>query len=76
MDVQKMVLQWVAQDLKCAKCKRPRVNDFMEHCSCAGEWVATVDWEETRERLRVYEHVGRCFGFGMVVAAVEELGVI
>lgn len=75
-DVQKMVLQWSSQDLKCGKCGRLRVNDFMEHCSCAGEWVATVNWDEIKERLGVYDHVGRCFGFGMVVAAVEELGVL
>lgn len=75
-DVQKMVLQWTSQDLKCGKCGRLRVNDFMEHCSCAGEWVGTVRWEDVRGRLEVYAHVGRCFGFGMVNAAVEELGVL
>ncbi len=35
-DVQKLVLEWVTQDLKCSKCKRLRSNEFLEHCACAG----------------------------------------
>ncbi|EAQ83561.1 conserved hypothetical protein [Chaetomium globosum CBS 148.51] len=37
-DVQGLVVQWSTQDLKCARCGALRVNEFMEHCTCSGEW--------------------------------------
>ncbi|KAJ9620841.1 DNA polymerase epsilon catalytic subunit [Taxawa tesnikishii (nom. ined.)] len=74
-DVQKLVLQWATQDLKCAKCARIRVNDFMDHCSCAGEWVTTVGRDEVLRQVRVFGNVARFYGFRMledVVGSVHD----
>lgn len=74
-EVQKMVLQWSTQDLKCAKCKRIRTNDFMDHCSCAGEWVTTLKREDVLKVLKVYKSVAKYNGFRMledVVGGVSE----
>lgn len=65
-EVQRRVLEWVTQDLKCVKCARIRANDFMEHCSCAGEWVTSVDREEVRKGLGVYKAVAGFYGFRML----------
>lgn len=71
-DVQKAVLEWCTQDLKCAKCKRLRSNEFMEHCACAGEWVATKDRLEVRRKMGVYARVAGFYGLKMVEAVVQE----
>ncbi|KAF2714135.1 DNA polymeras-like protein epsilon [Pleomassaria siparia CBS 279.74] len=73
-DVQKMVLEWCTQDLKCgnAKCGRLRTNEFMEHCACAGEWVATKDKKDIRRRLGVYGNVGKFYGLGFLEGVVKE----
>ncbi|KAI9707557.1 MAG: DNA polymerase epsilon catalytic subunit [Candelina mexicana] len=71
--VQQMLVEWNTQDLKCAKCKNLRVNDFMEHCSCSGEWVATVNREEMVGRLRVYRNVGKFYGLRMLEDVVKSV---
>lgn len=69
-EVQKMVLAWSTQDLKCGKCKRIRANEFMDHCSCAGEWVASLDRKEMERKLRVYGNVAGYFGLRMLEEVV------
>ncbi|KAF1956506.1 DUF1744-domain-containing protein [Byssothecium circinans] len=71
-DVQKLVLEWQVQDLKCGKCGKLRSNEFMEHCACAGEWVATKSLAEVRRRLGVYGGVAGFFGLGMLGSVVAE----
>lgn len=74
-DVQRAVMRWCSQDLKCAKCARLRVNDFMEHCSCAGEWVGTIKREDIMKTLRVYKRLAQFYDFTMVVDAISGSGV-
>ncbi|KAF2666688.1 DUF1744-domain-containing protein [Microthyrium microscopicum] len=70
--VQRDLVRWSTQDLKCAKCKRIRVNDFMEHCACAGEWVGSVSREEVKSRLDVMGSVAKWYGLGMLEGVVSE----
>jgi len=60
------------QDFKCGKCGRLRSNEFMEHCACAGEWVATKSKGEVKKKLDVYASVGGYYGLKMLEAVVEE----
>jgi DNA polymerase epsilon subunit 1 len=71
-EVQKLVLEWSVQDLKCGKCGRLRSNEFMEHCACAGEWVATKQRGEVKKRLGVYRNVAGFYGLKMLDAVVQE----
>jgi DNA polymerase epsilon subunit 1 len=71
--IQALFAQWVTQDLKCVKCKRLRVNEFMEHCACAGEWVGTaVSKGEILRRLDVAGNVARWYNLGMLEEVVKE----
>ncbi|KAK4556442.1 DNA polymerase epsilon catalytic subunit [Recurvomyces mirabilis] len=65
-EVQKMVVQWMTQDLKCKKCSRIRTNDFMDHCACAGEWITTVKRDEMVRTLRVHERVAAFYRLQML----------
>lgn len=74
-NVQRAALAWATQDLRCTKCRRLRANDFMEHCSCAGEWVETLDRAELRRSLDVHAAVARYYGWTMVGDVVAGLGL-
>ncbi|KAL5120346.1 DNA polymerase epsilon catalytic subunit [Pleosporales sp. CAS-2024a] len=71
-EVQRIVLEWCTQDVKCDKCKRLRSNEFMEHCACAGEWVGTRNRGDVKKRLNTYHHVARFYGLRMLEAVVQE----
>jgi DNA polymerase epsilon subunit 1 len=71
-DVQKVVLEWCTQDLKCTKCKSLRSNEFMEHCACAGEWVGTKNREDVRKKMKTYNNVAGFYGLRMLEAVVQE----
>lgn len=72
-EVMGLVARWNTQDVRCAKCKRLRTNEFMEHCSCAGSWVATVDRDEMVGWLRGARYVAGVYGMGMVEECVREV---
>ncbi|KAB5518121.1 hypothetical protein GE09DRAFT_514159 [Coniochaeta sp. 2T2.1] len=69
--VEAVVVQWTTQDIKCGKCGCLRVNEFMEHCTCSGEWGESVKREEVVRRLRVYRNVARFYGLRMLGDVVE-----
>ncbi len=71
-EVQKVVLEWCTQDLKCGKCKRLRSNEFMEHCACAGEWVGTKNKGDIKKKLNVYRNISEFYGLRMLEAVVQE----
>ncbi len=73
-DVNAMVTQWQGQDLKCGKCKQARINDFLEHCPCSGEWALEISREDLRRRLKVYQRVAKWYGLVMLGEVVD--GVI
>ncbi|KAF2155163.1 DUF1744-domain-containing protein [Myriangium duriaei CBS 260.36] len=68
--VQGVVHAWAVQDVRCGKCKRVRVNEFMEHCACAGEWEGTMGRDEVVQRLKVVESVARGYGMRMLEGLV------
>jgi DNA polymerase epsilon subunit 1 len=74
-----LVLGWVAEwngmDVKCWRCKSVRVNDFMEHCACSGQWVegGSLNRGELERRVRVVEGVGRAYGLRMLGVVVGEV---
>jgi DNA polymerase epsilon subunit 1 len=69
--VEALVTAWTTQDLKCGKCGALRVNEFMEHCTCSGEWGTSMKREEVVGRLRVYRNVSRFYGLRMLGGVVE-----
>jgi DNA polymerase epsilon subunit 1 len=71
--IQRDMVMWATQDLKCSKCSRVRANEFMEHCACAGEWVgAGITDAEVKGRLKVMDKVARWYGMGMLAEVVKE----
>lgn len=71
--VHKIITEWQTQDLKCTKCRKLRVNDFMGHCGCGGAWVGTADREDNLKDLRVLERVAASYGLRMLGGVVAEV---
>jgi len=70
--VQKFVVAWTTQDIKCAKCARLRSNEFMEHCACAGEWMPTVKRDDIVKEVKVMSGVAEWYGLGMLEVVCKE----
>jgi DNA polymerase epsilon subunit 1 len=70
-EVEALVVQWTTQDLKCARCGALRVNEFMEHCTCSGEWRESVNRGEVMRRVGVYRNVARFYGLRMLGGVVD-----
>ncbi|MCJ1436933.1 DNA polymerase epsilon catalytic subunit [Xylographa pallens] len=69
--VQKVLVQWATQDVRCAKCRGVRVNEFMEHCGCSGVWVGTMDRDKVARELRIMQSVAVGYGLKMLEGVVE-----
>ncbi|KAK4063957.1 uncharacterized protein Triagg1_9285 [Trichoderma aggressivum f. europaeum] len=65
--------EWASQDLKCERCGALRVNDFMEHCTCSGEWKEVLSRDEVVRKLAVMKRVARYYGLKMLGNVVEGL---
>lgn len=71
--LQKMLVRWHTQDLECGKCKKIRINDFMDHCACSGVWVATEPRDSTVNQLMVMERVAAFYDLTMLGGVVSVL---
>ncbi|KAE8351033.1 hypothetical protein BDV28DRAFT_162607 [Aspergillus coremiiformis] len=69
--VQALIVGWQTQDLKCSKCGGLKVSDFMEHCSCSGKWVETMDRAAAEKKLRVLNSVAKFHGLKLLESVVE-----
>lgn len=64
--VESWTVEWATQDLKCNKCSALRLNEFMEHCTCSGEWKETVSREDIVRKLAVIRRVAKFYGLRML----------
>ena len=71
--VQSMISQWQIQDMVCGKCKRIRLNDFMEHCGCGGEWVGAMKRKDVERKMRVMNRVAEGYGMRMLEEVVNSV---
>lgn len=65
-DVEGMVVEWQTQDLKCEKCGNIKVNEFMEHCPCSGNWIGTMSRSVIEKKLKVFKSVGDFYHLEML----------
>ncbi|KAJ8610443.1 hypothetical protein MRB53_038537 [Persea americana] len=70
-EVQKMNIQWMTQDLVCQKCKKPRTNDFMDHCACGGQWTSTLKKEDMVKKMDVYASVADYYGLKLLAMLID-----
>ena len=73
--VEREVLAWQMQDVKCQKCGQLMGEDGVvrEHCTCGGSWVGTVERRDVRGRVAVMERVAQGYGLRMLQSVLEVL---
>jgi DNA polymerase epsilon subunit 1 len=71
--VESWVVEWTTQDLKCVRCGALRLNDFMEHCTCSGEWKEVVSRQDVNKKLGVMKRVAKFYGLRMLSDVVQGL---
>ncbi len=72
--VESWTVEWTTQDLKCARCGALRMNEFMEHCTCSGEWKVTVSRDEIVRKLNVIRRVAKFYGLRMLSDVATRFG--
>ncbi|KAL6240084.1 DNA polymerase epsilon catalytic subunit A [Aspergillus navahoensis] len=68
-----MVVAWQTQDLKCSKCGSLKISEFMEHCSCSGQWTETINLADVEKRLRILGSVAKFHELKLLQGVVEEV---
>ncbi|OJJ51408.1 hypothetical protein ASPZODRAFT_57001 [Penicilliopsis zonata CBS 506.65] len=71
--VHAFIVAWQTQDLKCSKCGTLKVNDFMDHCSCSGLWVETLDRSNIAKRLHIMASVAKFHGLKLLEGVVSDV---
>ncbi|RAH78197.1 putative DNA polymerase epsilon, catalytic subunit A/POL2 [Aspergillus japonicus CBS 114.51] len=71
--VQGFIVGWQIQDLKCSKCGGLKISDFMEHCSCSGVWVETMNRGEIEKKLRLLDSVAKFHNLKLLETVVGEV---
>lgn len=72
-EVQKTILKYQVQDIKCLKCKRIREDDLSEHCPCSGAWGETVPYSSIKDRLETFKHVAKFYQFKLLENVIDSL---
>ncbi|KAH8673336.1 DNA polymerase family B [Xylariales sp. PMI_506] len=72
-EVERMVVEWSTQDVKCMRCGSVKLNEFAEHCTCSGAWGESVKREELVKKLGVIRGVADWFGLRILGGAVVEV---
>ncbi|CRG85659.1 DNA polymerase epsilon subunit 1 [Talaromyces islandicus] len=72
-EIHGMVVAWQAQDLKCSKCSKLKVSVLMEHCSCSGEWTATLKRDEMIKNLHVMSSVAKFHDLKLLEGVAEDV---
>jgi DNA polymerase epsilon subunit 1 len=73
--VEKEVVRWHTQDLRCKKCGGLQGDDsiFKEHCSCGGEWTISLEKSAVRERMSIVHRVADTYGMRLLLSVIESV---
>lgn len=71
--VESWTVEWSTQDLKCGRCGALRLNDFMEHCTCSGEWTEVASGAEMTKKMAIMKRLAKYYGLRMLSDVVESL---
>lgn len=71
--VEKEVVRWHTQDLRCKKCSSLQGDDsaLREHCTCGGEWGPSVDRGGVREKMRIMQRVADTYGLRLLTSVID-----
>lgn len=71
--VQRKVMSYVLQDLRCARCNQIKRENLAEFCSCAGEFVPLISGREVNGLLRTFQRVAEYHKMELLQETVEQV---
>ncbi|KKF94147.1 DNA polymerase epsilon catalytic subunit A [Ceratocystis platani] len=71
--VESYVIEWTTQDQKCKVCGAVKLGEFMDHCTCSGEWKNMLSRDDIVDRLKVYKNVAEFYDMRMLYSVVGEI---
>jgi DNA polymerase epsilon subunit 1 len=71
--LEKVVLKYYIQDLRCGKCHKIKDDEMSSYCSCSGAWIETLTKEEINERVATFDHVADYYGLKLLKDHIEEV---
>ncbi|KAL5628387.1 hypothetical protein BROUX41_003135 [Berkeleyomyces rouxiae] len=71
--VEGYVIEWTTQDQNCKSCGAVKLGEFMDHCTCSGEWKNILNRDDVVGRLKVYKNVAEFYDMRMLFSVVGEI---
>lgn len=71
--VQRKVMSYVLQDLRCARCNEIKRENLAEFCPCAGEFVPLISDREINGLLRTFRRVAEYHKMQLLQETVEQV---
>ncbi|XP_012159069.1 DNA polymerase epsilon catalytic subunit A [Ceratitis capitata] len=71
--VQRKVMSYVLQDLRCARCNEIKRENLAQFCPCAGEYVPLISGREINSLLHTFKRVGEYHKMLLLQETVEQV---
>ncbi|GAA5932437.1 hypothetical protein JCM1841_000581 [Sporobolomyces salmonicolor] len=71
--LQRRVVSYQLQDLRCGRCKTMKAENLRSHCDCSGEYVMAETKQELLRRLQVTANVAEFHKLSTLLSVVEWL---
>lgn len=72
-ELNKLLVQYLTQDLKCNKCGTMRSDELSKYCDCSGKWVNVVNVKELERKFRIFLNVADAYQLGLLREVVSEV---
>lgn len=69
--LQRRVVSYQLQDLRCGKCKTMKSENLRSHCDCSGEYQMSETRQDLVKRLQVTSRVADFHNLQILATAVE-----
>ncbi|XP_067618241.1 DNA polymerase epsilon catalytic subunit 1 [Eurosta solidaginis] len=71
--VQRKIMSYVLQDLRCLRCNEIKRENLAEYCPCAGEFVPLISGTEIKRLLQTFKRVAEYHKMQLLQETVEQI---
>lgn len=71
--VQRKLMSYVLQDLRCSRCNEIKRENLAQFCTCAGDFVPLISGNEIDHLLRTFRKVAEYHKMNLLHETVEQI---
>lgn len=71
--VQKKMMSFVLQDLRCTRCREIKRENLNDNCSCAGTFELLITTEKMITLLETFSRVAKYHQMGLLQETIEQI---